>query len=107
MKNKKTLKIASFATVAAACAVSGVFAFNAKTVSANTADFHELGASIRVVPEEKGIRFAFGLSESVTGEGYEIGTLVVPKAVLAGAELNHNSDTADTVTVDYKVIPCS
>ena len=72
MKNKKTLKIASFTTIAAVCAISGVFAINANTVSANTDEFHELGASIRVA-EDKGIRFAFGLSAEMTGEGYEIG----------------------------------
>lgn len=107
MKNTKTLKIASFTTIAAVCAISGVFAINANTVSANTGEFHELGASIRVA-EDKGIRFAFGLSEKMTGEGYEIGTLVIPKSVLGSNELNHNSDTiADTVEVDYQAIPCT
>ena len=106
MKNMKTFKITSFMTIVAVCAVSGVFAINTNTASAATEDFHELGASIRVA-EDKGIRFAFGLPENVTGEGYEIGTLVVPKALLGSAELNHNSDTADTVAVDYQAIPCT
>lgn len=106
MKNLKTFKIASF-TAMVAFAISGVCAMNANTASAATeGGFQELGASIRVA-EDKGIRFAFGLPENVTGEGYEIGTLVVPKALLGSAELNHNSDTADTVEVDYQAIPCT
>ena len=106
MKNLKTFKIASF-TAMVAFAISGVCAMNANTASAATeGGFQELGASIRVA-EDKGIRFAFGLPENVTGEGYEIGTLVVPKALLGSAELNHNSDTVDTVEVDYQAIPCT
>ena len=106
MKNMKTFKITSFMTIVAVCAVSGVCAMNTNTASAATEDFHELGASIRVA-EDKGIRFAFGLPAEMTGEGYEIGTLVIPKAVLGNNELNHNSDTADTVAVDYQAIPCT
>jgi hypothetical protein len=47
------------------------------------------------------------LSEDKTGNDYEIGTLIVPKAVLGDAELNHNDDTADEVDVDYEEIDCS
>ena len=107
MKNKKILKVVSLMTAATACAVAGVFALNMNTANAASEDvFHELGASVRVA-EDKGIRFAFGLPEHLTGDGYEIGTLVIPKEVLGDAELNHNDDTADEVYVDYLPIPCS
>ncbi len=107
MKSKKTLKIASITAIAAACVLSGALAINTNTASAASEDiFHELGASVRV-SADKGIRFSFGLPEEKTGEGYEIGTLIIPKEVLGDKVLNHNEDTEDAETVDYASIDCS
>ena len=107
MRNKKTLKVASLMAVATACVALGAFAFTPKTANAESEDvFHELGASVRV-SSDKGIRFAFGLPVDKTGDGYEIGTLVIPKNTLGDAELNHNDDPADAVDVDYLPIPCT
>ena len=107
MKKKKILKVVSLMTAATACVAAGAFALNVSTAKAETEDvFHELGASVRV-STDKGIRFAFGLPADKTGEGYEIGTLVIPKEILGEAELNHNSDTVDAEVVDYQIIPCN
>ncbi len=107
MKSKKMIKVVSLMAMLTACVVSGAFALNAKTASAENEEiFHELGASVRV-STDKGIRFAFGLPEDKTGDGYEIGTLVIPKKVLGDKVLNHNEDTEDAVEVDYAEIPCT
>ena len=107
MRNKKMLKVVSLIALATTCIVSGAFAFNTKVANAETEGvFHELGASVRI-STDKGIRFAFGLPVDKTGDGYEIGTLVIPKNVLGDAELNHNNDPADAVDVDYQPIPCT
>ena len=106
MKNKRR-KIVSLMVATTACLAAAAFTFDAKVVDAASEEtFHELGASVRILPD-KGIRFAFGLPEELTGEGYEIGTLVIPKAVLGEAELNHNSDAVDNVEVDYVKIDCT
>ena len=105
MKINKKLKVVSLTTLAAACVLSGAFALNANTAAAAEDTFHEVGASIRVA-NDKGIRFAFGLPEEYTGEGYEIGTLIIPKEVLGADVLNHNDDTADETDVDYLPIAC-
>ena len=69
--------------LATTCVASGVLALNTKAAdAASEGVFHELGASVRVSTTDKGIRFAFGLPEDKTGDGYEIGTLVIPKDVL-------------------------
>ena len=108
MKNKKLLKVVSLMALATTCVASGVLALNTKVASAASEGvFHELGASVRVSTTDKGIRFAFGLPEDKTGDGYEIGTLVIPKDVLGDAVLNHNNDTVDAVAVDYVSIPCT
>ena len=108
MKNKKLLKVVSLMALATTCVASGVLALNTKVANAASEDvFHELGASVRVSTTDKGIRFAFGLPEDKTGDGYEIGTLVIPKDVLGDDVLNHNSDTVDAVAVDYTPIPCT
>ena len=75
MKSNKKLKIVSLTTLAAACVLSGAFALNANTAMAEEDTFHEVGASIRVSSQDKGIRFAFGLPEKYTGKDYEIGKL--------------------------------
>ena len=107
MRNKKMLKVVSLIALATTCIVSGAFAFNTKVANAETEGvFHELGASVRI-STDKGIRFAFGLPVDKTGDGYEIGTLVIPKNALGDAELNHNNDPADAVDVDYQPIPCT
>ena len=108
MKNKKLLKVVSLMALATTCVASGVLALNTKVANAASEGvFHELGASVRVSTTDKGIRFAFGLPEDKTGDGYEIGTLVIPKDVLGDAVLNHNNDTVDAVEVDYMPIPCT
>ena len=106
MRNKKT-KILSLMVATTACLAAAALTFDAKVAdAASEATFHELGASVRM-SQDKGIRFAFGLPEDKTGDGYEIGTLIVPKEVLGESELNHNSDTADSEEVDYVNIPCT
>lgn len=108
MKNKKLLKVVSLMALATTCVASGVLALNTKVANAASEGvFHELGASVRVSTTDKGIRFAFGLPEDKTGDGYEIGTLVIPKDKLGDAVLNHNNDTVDAVEVDYMPIPCT
>ena len=108
MKNKKLLKVVSLMALATTCVASGVLALNTKVANAASEGvFHELGASVRVSTTDKGIRFVFGLPEDKTGDGYEIGTLVIPKDVLGDAVLNHNNDTVDAVAVDYMPIPCT
>jgi len=107
MRNKKMLKVVSLIVLATTCIVSGAFAFNTKVANAETEDvFHELGASIRI-STDKGMRFAFGLPENKTGDGYEIGTLMIPKEMLGGEVLNHNEDESDEVDVDYQEVCCS
>ena len=107
MRNKKMLKVVSLIVLATTCIVSGAFAFNTKVSDAETEDvFHELGASVRI-STDKGMRFAFGLPENKTGDGYEIGTLMIPKEMLGGEVLNHNEDESDEVDVDYQEVCCS
>jgi uncharacterized protein YjdB len=107
MRKNRKIQIISLLALCATCAMSGVFALNAYTAKADSeAIFHELGASVRV-SSDKGIRFAFGLPEEVTGDDYEIGTLIIPKAVLGDGVLNHNDDPADEVDVSYAHISCS
>ena len=107
MRNKKMLKVVSLIALATTCIVSGAFAFNTKVANAETEDvFHELGASVRI-STDKGMRFAFGLPENKTGDGYEIGTLMIPKEILDGEVLNHNEDESDEVDVDYQEVCCS
>ena len=106
MKNKRR-KIVSLMVATTACLAAAALTFDAKVADAASEEtFHELGASVRILPD-KGIRFAFGLPEGLTGEGYEIGTLAIPKEVLGEAELNHNSDAVDSVAVDYVNISCT
>ena len=107
MRNKKMLKVVSLIALATTCIVSGAFVFNTKVANAETEDvFHELGASVRI-STDKGMRFAFGLPENKTGDGYEIGTLMIPKEILNGEVLNHNDDESDEVDVDYQEVCCS
>ena len=107
MKKNGQMKLVSLLALCATCAASGALALQSYTAKAELeTTFHELGASIRV-SSDRGIRFAFGLPEEVTGDDYAIGTLIIPKAVLGNAELNHNDDPADEVDVSYAYVACS
>ena len=107
MRKNIKWKIVSLLALCATCATTGALTLNSYTAKAEAEPtFHELGASIRV-SQDRGVRFAFGLPEEVTGDGYAIGTLIIPKAVLGDAVLNHNDDAADEVDVSYAHIACS
>ena len=102
MRRMKKLTVLSMAC--ALFAILGVIS-GTNLASANSTPTPEIethGASIRM-EDPTGIRFLSSVSAEYA-EGYEIGTLVVPKAVLGNATLNHNDDTVDDVTVNYQNI---
>ncbi len=80
------------------CAVVG-FSFTSATAANNAIKTH--GASVRLVDPE-GIRFLSSVSAEY--KDCEVGTLIIPKSILGDAELNHNNDTVDQVSLNYKDI---
>lgn len=96
---KKISKLFALIGSFAVCTVCAVVGMNSVKVSADTAKIQTHGASVRMV-SPTGLRFLSSVSADFA-EGYEIGTLVIPKAVLGDNVLNHNDDSADEIDVDY------
>ena len=101
---RKTRRIVALTAICALCTLFGVV--SASTFASAKADATPAitthGSSIRL-NDPAGIRFLSSVSAEYA-QGYEIGTLVVPKNVLGEQTLNHNDDTADEVDIDYQNI---
>ena len=102
MKTKK--KLLALTLACTLCTVFGIISgSNLANVKANATPAIEThGSSVRL-SDPTGVRFLSSVSAEYA-EGYEIGTLIVPKNVLGDAVLNHNDDMADTVDIDYENI---
>lgn len=105
---KKMKKLAVLTTALATVAVAGAFVVAPNVASATTVDvFHEVGASVRIATDvsEQGIRFVFGFEESYVGEGYEIGTIVIPDYALDGEEFTHETAEVKEIKSTKKFLP--
>ena len=94
MKKMKKLILASAALLTCASAVVGISALNPVTAKAEDA-FCINGASVRT-KDPSGIRF-LTIVEGGKQEGYEYGTLIIPKADFTGANLT--VDTPNVVAI--------
>lgn len=96
---RKMTKLFAVLGSVVACSACAVLGLNAVEVSADAPAVQTHGVNIRL--DETGIRFISSVSAEYA-EGYEIGTLIVPKAVLGNKVLNHNEDTVDADEVSYE-----